>query len=385
MHFCAYLRQSIGGPPMSWRLSLVSTWVQRAGHAMGRAGRVFLGTALEVFLPRSRRVALDEIGSVESILLVRPNFRMGNTLMTNAFIPVLRERFPGARISYLAGDKTAALLEGFSLDEVHPMSRRYVGRPWAFVALFSGLRRRRFDVAFEAGMGSFSGGLYAWLSGARYRIGVEGPGERFLNVLLPRPVCEHAYDDVVAVSASLGAKPVDRPRYEVALSEEVRAQEVLEDWGLVDGNEAKPFVAVFVGGHLHKRWPLERWVTLVRGLGERGVPFVLFLGPEEVSQESEFRHRVGRTGRVQGPLPLRLFAAVLARATALVTPDSGPMHLGVALGTPTIAFLQSEDSRFYEPRGPRDRAVVEPSAESGLEVIVSHPAIAPLLSRRATA
>ena len=53
-------------------------------------------------------------------------------------------------------------------------------------------------------MGSFSGGLYSFLSGARYRIGVEGRGERFLNVLLPRPVCQHAYDDAVLLGEALG-------------------------------------------------------------------------------------------------------------------------------------------------------------------------------------
>ena len=54
--------------------------------------------------------------------------------MTNAIVPALRERFPGARLEYLAGDTTLALLENMPIDAIHPMSRSYVGKPWEFVA-----------------------------------------------------------------------------------------------------------------------------------------------------------------------------------------------------------------------------------------------------------
>ena len=126
---------------------------QRVGHATGRAGRQTFGRLLEALLPRAARVSLDEVRDVERVLVVRPNFRIGNTLMTNAIIPALRERFPGARLDYLAGDTTSKLLENLPIDAIHPMSRSYVAKPWEFVALFRRLRSERFDVAVEAGMG----------------------------------------------------------------------------------------------------------------------------------------------------------------------------------------------------------------------------------------
>jgi len=353
------------------------------GHVAGRAGRRTLGRLLETLLPVSARVSLDAVRDVERVLLVRPNFRMGNALMTNAVVPALRERFPGARLEILAGDTTLGLLENLPLDAVHPMSRTYVGTPWRFVALFLRLRRRRFDVAVEAGMGSFSGGLYSYLSGARFRIGFEGSGERFLNVLFPRPVCMHAYDDALEIGAALGTPVADRPLYRVGPQEEEMALAELERLGLAAAGSVRSFVAVFVGGHLRKRWPTDRWVRLVRALDHHGVPFVVFLGPEEASQEDLFRAAVGRGGRVLPPRPLRIFAAVLARGRALVTPDSGPMHLGVALGVPTLALLQNEDSRFYEPRGSADRALVAPEVPAVVEMVLAHPAVRECLADRA--
>lgn len=309
------------------------------------------------------------------MLLVRPNFRIGNTLMTNAILPALRDRFPGARLEYLTGDTTVALLDGLPIDEIHPMSRSYVKRPWEFILLFRELRRRSFDVAVEAGMGSFSGGLYSWLSGARWRIGIEGPGERFMNVTFPRPVCMHAYDDALEIGDALGMKCSDRPLYAVGAGEAAEALRVLQPLGLVADGVASFFVAVFVGGHLEKRWPNEKWVAFLRGLDESGIPFVVCLGPEETQLEALFRESVGKNGNVLLPQRLRVFAALVAQAGVLVTPDSGPMHLGVAVGTPTIAFLTSEDSRFYEPRGDRDAVLVAPSAEQAIDAVSSHSVV----------
>jgi len=348
---------------------------QRVGHATGRAGRRTFGRLVEALLPRAARVALEDVRDVERVLLVRPNFRIGNTLMTNAIVPALRDRFPGARLEVLAGDTTTGLLEHLPIDVVHPMSRSYVARPWEFVSLFRRLRRERFDVAVEAGMGSFSGGLYSYLSGAPYRIGFEGSGERFLNVLFPRPVCMHAYDDALEIGKAMGMPCADRPLYVVGEDEALEALGVLRELGLAADGLVRPFVAVFVGGHLDKRWPNDRWVRLVRALDEAGMPFVVVLGPEEARLEHLFQDAVGKNGRVLGPKPLRLFAAVLARCGVLVTPDSGPMHLGVALGVPTIAFLQGEDSRFYEPRGPADRALVSPAVPQAVEIVLSHPVV----------
>lgn len=355
---------------------------RRVGHATGRAGRQTFGRLLEALLPRAARVPLEDVRDVERVLLVRPNFRIGNTLMTNAILPALRERFPGARLDYLTGDTTIPLLEGMPVDQIHPMSRSYVRRPWEFVALFRRLRALRFDVAVEAGMGSFSGGLYSYLSGARWRIGFEGEGERFLNVLFPRPVCMHAYDDALEIGSALDMPCSDRPLYEVGDGEAGAAVDVLRSQGLVgEDGTVEPFVAVFVGGHLHKRWPNDRWIEFLRRLDLAEARFVVFLGPEEMHHESVFSDAVGAHGSLLRPQRLRVFAAALARASVLVTPDSGPMHLGVALGVPTIAFLTSEDSRFYQPRGPDDRAVVAPSVDEAAELVLAHPRARPAVAR----
>ena len=344
---------------------------QRFGHLVGRAGRRKSNRLIDWLVPMPPNIPLDAVTDVRSVLLVRPNFRIGNTLFTTPLVPALRERFPNARLEMLTGDTTTSLLAHLPIDDIHTVSRFHVLFPWRFVALFLRLRRARFDVAVEAGRGSFSGALYAFLSGARYRIGSAGRGDRFLNVRLPKLPVAHAYDGAAGFARSLGASCADRPVYRVSPAEDAEAVRILAELGLVDGDTVRPFLAVFVGGHLDKRWPRSRWLALVRELERLGVTFAVFLGPEEITFDAELHAELGSTARVLKPRPLRTFAALLACARAVITPDSGPMHLAAALGVPVIALLQMKSSEFYRPRGPQDRALLNATVEMAVAEVTA--------------
>ena len=359
--------KNLGGTSIRRRAS-------RIGSALSPIGRRLLQRILDLFLPIESNVALADLRDVRSILLVRPNFRLGNALITSPLIAALRERFPGARIDYLGGEGTLAVLDGLPIDERMLMSRGFVLRPWRFVALFLELRRRRYDLAIEGAMGSFSGGLYVWLCGARHRLGVPRRNERFLDVRLPPTPVAHAYDGPVAFAAHLGVRCADRPTYVISPDERLCAVNLLRERALVapDGH-VSPFIAFFVGGHGAKRWPSERWIDLASRVAADGGRVALFAGPEEAASVPALRSALDGRAVVVEPQPLRTFAAVLGAAALVVTPDSGPMHLAVAVGTPVVAVLASRGSTFFRPRGAADVALVEPRVDDVYAALRAHP------------
>lgn len=347
---------------------------QRVGKALGHGGkRVFL-RMLDIVLPTLPNMPIDAVRDARRVLIVRPNFRIGNTLIATPLILALRERFPGAQLDYLSGDTPAALLAHLPLHAVHRVSRRFITRPWGFVTLFARLRRMHYDVAVEAGMGSFSGALYTYLTGARYRVGCGGKTDRFLNVRLPEIHTSHAYDTPPAFARLLGVSCRDHPVYAVSGEEQTAALALLARLELAAESVALPFIALFVGGHLDKRWPAGRWIELARSLVMSSGRVIVFIGPEEVQFESRYRRELPPSVRVIPPQPLRLFAALWGAARLIVTPNSGPMHLAVALGVPVIALLHSDASRTYAPRGPQDRFLVSPTVAEAVAAVVSHPA-----------
>lgn len=344
------------------------------------------GKRLELLLKRLverllRRVAggggeaLGAVRDVRRVLLVRPNFRIGNTLLATPLIPALRARFPGAALEILTGDVTASLLERLPLDAVHVVSRGFVLRPWRFVALFRELRRRRYDVAIDGGLGSFSGALYAYLTKARHRIGSCGAGDALLTVRLPRlPRGAHVSDRVAAFARQLGETCGERPIYRVAAAE---AESAAERLAATTVGRERPFVALFVGGHQDKRFAIEGWLALIDALRAERCPLLVFVGPEERRLLTRFASHA--PGAVVPPGGLRLFAALLARAAVVVTPDSGALHLSVALGRPTVALLQKERSLRFRPRGDDDVVLLRPRVADVLQALRTHrvwPALA---------
>ncbi len=106
-----------------------------------------------------------------------------------------------------------------------------------------------------------------------------------------------------------------------------------------------PFAA-----HAHKAWPEERYKELVFELEKRGIPW-LALGRGEALFPGDPRDLTGRTS-------IRESAALLAAASALVSGDSGPMHLATAVGTPVIGLFGPTTREWgFFPSGSRDRVL----------------------------
>lgn len=117
---------------------------------------------------------------------------------------------------------------------------------------------------------------------------------------------------------------------------------------------------------LERRWPAARFAELARRLADEDGATVLLVGAAaERSHVAEVRALVGevRHGRVldwSGLLPFDEFLALLAQADAVVSNDSGPMHLAAGMGTPTIGLFGPETPVLYGPLGPRAHALWKP-------------------------
>jgi heptosyltransferase-2 len=89
----------------------------------------------------------------------------------------------------------------------------------------------------------------------------------------------------------------------------------------------------------------------------------------------------GRAHSAAGELDLRAAAALLERASVLVTNDSAPLHLATAAGTPVVAlFGPTVPAQGFGPRGTADRAL---GVTLGCRPCSAHgPQVCPLLHHR---
>jgi heptosyltransferase-2 len=120
-------------------------------------------------------------------------------------------------------------------------------------------------------------------------------------------------------------------------------------------------VALFPGAKGEsRRWPADRFAELARRLAARGWRVLVLGGPAERSLTASVSRDVPGSGAcvdLGGWTSLVELAGLLSECDALVTNDTGPMHLAAAMGCPVVALEGPADVRQTRPLGPRVRLV----------------------------
>lgn len=303
---------------------------------------------------------------VRSILVVK-FLGLGSVLLATPLLRRLREAYPGARITFLTFQSNAELVRRLScVDEVIAVPRQsaaaLLGR---LPGLLLQLRRAHYDLALDLEFYSRLSNLVAWASGARRRLGFFVRA-RWRGSLLTDPVYFNSRlpygRAVLALLQPLEIEDADEQQLvapDVAHDESVAALEHLSSLGVPA--EGTVVVVNVNASDLceERRWPGHRYARLVeRFRGEIApVDCFVFIG---TADEAPYVRKVldemmpdarqtcldlaGRTSLVE-------LMVLLRRAALLVTNDSGPLHLAVALGVPTVSLYGPETPALYGPVG----------------------------------
>lgn len=243
----------------------------------------------------------------------------------------------------------APLLETHpAVGQVIPYDKRRTERGWGGIrSVARRLQADRYERAYLPHRSLRTAAL-ARLARIPSRIGFSGRWSFLYTDARPKPRSGHESDRLLALAEEAPAayRPHLRPTAE---DERVAA-------ALVQGN----FVALAPGSIWgSKRWPY--YAALAAKLAER-VTIVVVGGTDDVQLGDEITRAVGQSGgqavNACGQLTLRQSAALIGRATVLVTNDSAPLHLATAMGTPVVALFGPTVTEFgFGPLGAGDLAL----------------------------
>jgi len=310
---------------------------------------------------------LPDLKNARRILLVLVNFRLGNTLLATPAVRALVESLGGEAMDFLGGPAAPAFLQGFGLHEVIAVGRSDLFLPHRLLALVRRLRQARYDVAIHLGGASSSlGAFLTRLCGAPERVGAAGRGRNFFfTTALVADRHSHKVDRMLAFVRALGIEAAGERCLVLAPEERERGASFLRE----RCGAARP-IAIFVGarGHKGKSWSLASLAAIATRVRAWGLPVLVVLGPEEEQNLLAIRNALGEAVYVHGQ-GLREVAALLAGCAAVVTPDSGPMHLAIAAGAPTVALFRKANHARWGPRPPRGCVVFDPSGEDAQQAL----------------
>jgi heptosyltransferase I len=275
----------------------------------------------------------------------------------------LRRAFPSARITWTVEPIAAPLLEGHPAIDERLVFRREAGAR-AFAAFLGEVRRRRFDLVLDL-QRHLKSGIIARASGAPRRIGFhrrnakEGNWLFSTETIAPQENFSSKLGQYLAFARHLGLP-------EAPLEFGLRATDA-EREAIAARLEplARQFVAAFVGSTWPSRfWQVEETAATLAAARERlGLDAVLLGGRGEGAFASAVAERAPKgTLDLTGTTSLRDLVAILERAAVAFGPDSGPMHVAAAVGTPVVSLWGATSPRRSAPHGSEDLAIVGAAA-----------------------
>ncbi|HSI85637.1 MAG: glycosyltransferase family 9 protein [Candidatus Methylacidiphilales bacterium] len=323
--------------------------------------RTLFGLAARIKPPKSQLICLGP----QSRVLVFTCAGIGDTLTDSVVLKALAETWPGIKIGAVVHTRRRSLLEHNPFCwKVYPFQKG----PLAFFRLS---RRLQADGPWDAILHLRGNDpeprCLSFLLNPGVTVSV--PQMTRLGHLCAHTVVQHDWDDTHGVEQTLriaryvGAD-TDRPHlvYQVRDSEKTELHTKLQKLGVESSATPgapdvarKPILVLQIGGGRRaswRDWPVEHYAALIHLAAPLGAEIILLGGKdnanramaiEQLCHTPEVQRELARGGsrvhNLAGAISLSLSAALLVESRAVVSTDTGIMHLAFAVGARVVALI----------------------------------------------
>jgi heptosyltransferase-2 len=302
----------------------------------------------------------------EQVLIVGPAW-VGDMVMAQSLFKVLQAQRPQAAIDVLAPAWSLPLLERM------PEVRRAIAMPLGHGSLQLGVRRRLGHELRATGYtqsillpNSLKSALVPWFARIPLRTGWRGEMRYgLLNDL--RRLDKQRYPLMVQRFVALAypegaALPAPLPNPALAIDGK-RREALLQKFAL----GGAPFLALCPGAEFgpSKRWPEKHYAAVAAAMIERGWRVALFGSGNDRAVAENIVQRISPGARDQlvdlaGHTKLEEAVDLLSAAAAVVSNDSGLMHIAASVGVPLVVVYGSTSPAFTPPLAERVRILQIP-------------------------
>lgn len=303
------------------------------------------------------------------ILVIGPSW-VGDMMMSQSLYRTLKAEHPDATIDVMAPAWCRPLLS--RMPEVNEALAMPLGHGALALGeryrLGKALRDRHYQRAYVL-PGSFKSALVPFFAGIPQRTGWRGEMRYgLLNDLrvLDKPAFPLMVERYVALAydASRINSARDLPQPLLWPRLQVEEQEKIETAALFALTADRPIIGFCPGAEFGpaKRWPHYHYATLAQQLIAAGYQVVLFGSAKDRETGDQIRQTLDEAGRqysrnLAGETKLEQAVILLAHCRAVVTNDSGLMHIAAALNRPLVALYGPSSPDFTPPLSQQARVI----------------------------
>ncbi len=292
-------------------------------------------------------------------ILVFQTAFLGDVILTLPMIQLLHIKFPDALLDVVTTPIASELLANHpSISTVISYDKRKSQKGIAgILSLVNQLRKNHYDVAIVPHR-SFRSAIVVGLSGIKDRISFStSSGSLLYNHIIRYEKSQHEIERNLSLIASLDitVQQKEFPSLYPSSADSIAIDKFLFDEEIIEHHS---MIAIAPGSVWKtKRWLLERFSELSLMLANDGFEVVLIGGKED----SELGRAIIETAKhksihdATGKFSLLQSAELIRRCKTLVTNDSAPLHIGVAMRTPIVAIFGATVPEFgFGPYGKND-------------------------------
>ena len=265
---------------------------------------------------------------------------VGDAVHVLPVINALKRANPKTRITWVLQPAPATLVRGHrSVDEIIVFDRARGLAAFGDVA--SQLAKRRFDLVINLQV-YFKAGIVTVLTHAPIKLGFDRARARDLNWLftnrkIPVAPVQHVQDQYFEFVTALGVSP-DPVEWDLGPWPSERGWQ-RSFTSTID----RPIASIVVAtSKPEKDWIPERWAEVADALHEQFGMQVLLLGGESERELAAQRIVLGKARhkpRSELGSGLRNLVSILDASALVLSPDTGPLHMAVALDRPVISLM----------------------------------------------
>jgi len=291
------------------------------------------------------------------IAILHPHGGMGDLLLSYPVIAAFKQAYPESEIIYITPPGLEDVIRANS--NVHEVFSLKLGHKAAF-NLAKYLKKKNVEIACAL-WSTFRIALILKLAAIPIRI---GQGDRFLySHWFTHPVSvrstkgdtgSHWVECLLDYPRALGLNPSDKSIHvKIEDTFKLGTNNNLN----VSSSFPRPYIVIHSGkgeNVLERGWPLDYFAELADRLTQRGFQIVFTGSNREIKLvENILAKMKTKAISMAGKTDFQQLASLLKSAHCIVCPDSGPMHLAAAVGTPVVALfaMKSDFPNRWAPWG----------------------------------
>jgi len=318
----------------------------------------FVGKFLSILLSRDH-----SIPSEPKAVVLAKIVGLGSIVYSGSLCKLVKIKFPSAKIIYITSKSNLELVKRFNaVDEVLCLNDKgiYSILSSVFNIIFT-LWRYKPELYFDLEVYSSFSAMLATLSLARNRYGFYRKSAEFKKNLHTHMIFfntrKHISEIYKQMALSVNASGISRLNEIITLRDKDREEchSVLKKLN-IDNNRmiiVNPNASELC---FERKWPQEKWVEFLSLSLKRfkEYTFLLVGAPDEEDYVSEIYEKLStelmaEIHNVAGKFSLGGFLGLIEKCDLMITNDSGPLHIALALERPTVSMWGPTDYEHHVP------------------------------------